>query len=360
MDINVAEAFPPGEFIEEELEERGWTQETLAEIMGVDRQIVSDVIGGRRRISIRTARRLGAAFGTSAEYWLNLQNLYELHVEGQSASDEQLSDVQRRARLNELAPISALQQRGLLPAEPLTAIEAEVCRLFGMDSIHDEPADFRMAARRSNRVADMTRLQRTWVALVRRRAEYMPEVAPFSEDAFREMARKTAQLTREPESLAELPRRFAEVGVRLCHFGALPGSKIDGCTMYLDEAGRQPIVGISGRGKRFDKVLFTILHELAHLACGHVSPDAPVVSEGEHVDGIEREADDLAATWLLPEGLATPPARIRRPWVDEQAAKNGVHPIVVIGRLQHEGRIPWRSALARNAPQATEYLARWA
>ncbi|MDO5730043.1 HigA family addiction module antitoxin [Corynebacterium sphenisci] len=107
MDINVAEVFPPGEFIEEELAERGWPQETLAEIMGVDRQIVSDAIGGRRRISIRTARRLGAAFGTSAEYWLNPQNLYELHVEGRSASDEQLSDVRRRAHLNELAPISA-------------------------------------------------------------------------------------------------------------------------------------------------------------------------------------------------------------------------------------------------------------
>jgi HTH-type transcriptional regulator/antitoxin HigA len=56
-----AETWPPGEFIREELEARGWTARDL----GIDPDMPVDE---------DMAKRLGAAFGTSPEYWLNLQN----------------------------------------------------------------------------------------------------------------------------------------------------------------------------------------------------------------------------------------------------------------------------------------------
>lgn len=71
---------PPGEFIKEELKERGWTQSHLATIMGVPIQRINTIISGKRGITADTAIRLGRAFGTSAEMWMNLQSAYDIHV----------------------------------------------------------------------------------------------------------------------------------------------------------------------------------------------------------------------------------------------------------------------------------------
>jgi HTH-type transcriptional regulator/antitoxin HigA len=78
----VAEVFPPGLFIREELEARGWSQRDLAEILGRPSQAVNAIINGHKQITPRTARELEAAFGSSAEFWLNLEMVYRLHREG--------------------------------------------------------------------------------------------------------------------------------------------------------------------------------------------------------------------------------------------------------------------------------------
>jgi HTH-type transcriptional regulator/antitoxin HigA len=78
-----AAAFPPGDFIREELEARGWTQSDLAVILGRPFQTVNAIINGRKAITSRTARELEAALGPSAEFWMNLETAYQLYKEGQ-------------------------------------------------------------------------------------------------------------------------------------------------------------------------------------------------------------------------------------------------------------------------------------
>src|SRR5512137_1421295 len=73
-----AEVFPPGDFLLEELEARGWSQADLAGILGRSRAAVNEIVTGRRRISPDTAKGLAEAFGTSAELWLNLETTYQL------------------------------------------------------------------------------------------------------------------------------------------------------------------------------------------------------------------------------------------------------------------------------------------
>ena len=76
----VAQIFPPGDFIREEIEERGWTQGTFAEILGRPLQTVNAIINGKKEITPKTAIELAAAFGTSPELWLNLETAYRLAI----------------------------------------------------------------------------------------------------------------------------------------------------------------------------------------------------------------------------------------------------------------------------------------
>ncbi len=70
------QALPPGDFIREELDARGWTQRDLAEIIGRPVQAVSAIVNAKKEITPQTAVALGAALGTSAAFWLNLQTAY--------------------------------------------------------------------------------------------------------------------------------------------------------------------------------------------------------------------------------------------------------------------------------------------
>ena len=78
--IRPAQVFPPGEYIREELEARGWTQSKLAEILGRPFQTVNAIVNGKKEITPQTAVELGAAFGTSPEFFINLEMAYRLSL----------------------------------------------------------------------------------------------------------------------------------------------------------------------------------------------------------------------------------------------------------------------------------------
>ena len=78
MTRSIAEIFPPGEFIRDELDARGWTQGDLADILGRTEPKISELINGKRAITPQTAKELAAAFGTSAHVWLSLEITFQL------------------------------------------------------------------------------------------------------------------------------------------------------------------------------------------------------------------------------------------------------------------------------------------
>jgi addiction module HigA family antidote len=73
-------AIHPGEHLAEELKELGMSAAALARRLDVPTNRVTEILNGRRAITGDTALRLAHFFGTTAEFWLNLQSLYELRV----------------------------------------------------------------------------------------------------------------------------------------------------------------------------------------------------------------------------------------------------------------------------------------
>jgi antitoxin HigA-1 len=75
----------PGEHLKEELEALDMSAAELARQIDVPTNRVTAILNGRRGITGDTALRLSHFFGTSAEFWLSLQSLYELRLAEQKA-----------------------------------------------------------------------------------------------------------------------------------------------------------------------------------------------------------------------------------------------------------------------------------
>jgi len=73
-------AIHPGEHLAEELRELGMSAAELARKLNVPTNRVTGILNGQRAITGDTALRLGHFLGTSPEFWLNLQSLYELRL----------------------------------------------------------------------------------------------------------------------------------------------------------------------------------------------------------------------------------------------------------------------------------------
>ncbi|MCI0443743.1 HigA family addiction module antitoxin [bacterium] len=73
-------AIRPGEHLAEELKELKMSAAELARQLGVPTNRITEILNGQRTISADTALRLAHFFGTSPEFWLNLQSLYELRL----------------------------------------------------------------------------------------------------------------------------------------------------------------------------------------------------------------------------------------------------------------------------------------
>ena len=93
----------PGEHLAEELSEIRISGAELARQIDVPVNRVTGIINGQRAITADTALRLGHWFGTSPEFWLNLQKLYELRLARKEVGDR----VEKIPKLSELQRVKA-------------------------------------------------------------------------------------------------------------------------------------------------------------------------------------------------------------------------------------------------------------
>ncbi|HJY24589.1 MAG TPA: HigA family addiction module antitoxin [Actinomycetes bacterium] len=322
MTINhTPEAFPPGEFLRDELEEREWTVTEFAEILGRPVQAISEILNNKKEITTETAVAIGDALGTSAELWLNLQTAYRLNEQRRQRGGVVVSPVARRARLRDVAPIAKMKARGWLPqTDDLDELESAVCALLDVRSL-DEPPLFAVAARRADTEEPISLEQTAWLARVRVLGRDAEVAAAFDADAFAALAASVPRLLANgPDDLKELPARFAACGVALVFVGD------------------RPVIGLSARGDRFDSLVFTLLHECAHLVLRHITPSTPVIVDDNLDEAqqspIEIQANEQAARWMFPDGFDV--VALRVPAVISAASRHGVHVSLVIGRLQRD------------------------
>ena len=344
-----AEVFPPGEFIREELEARGWNQIDLAAILGRAPRDVSEIITAKRSITPETAKQLAAAFGTDPRLWMNLETAYRLSRVG-NADDS----VSRRARLYEIAPVREMvQRRWIEPSENIEVLEKRVADFFEVTSL-DQPFTFMAhAARKSTSYQTATVPQLAWLFRAKKLSK---AVFPkqFSEKSLGECLKRFKQILPNAEDIRQVPKILSDAGVRFLIVEPLPGTKIDGVCFWLDK--QSPTIAISLRYDRIDWFWRTLLHELAHVQNKdgmnkEVTIDTDLVGERpdpyENKPPSEQRADKFATEFSVPATqLDNFIARVR-PLYSAQKIRGfaantvHVHPGIVVGQLQYRGEISY-------------------
>ena len=339
-----AEVFPPGEFIREEIEERGWTQEDLAEILGRPLRLVNEIIMGKRGITPETANGIAAAFGTSAQFWMNLESMYRLS----QIRTRNTNTVERRARLYSLGPIKEMIKRHWLePSENINILEQRFMEFIRAETLDIAPTFYAHAARKSTPYHTDTPAQTIWLYRARQVAEAMT-ANRYSPNHCSAVVEELRNLTSDPEETRHAPRLLADAGIRLLVVEPLRGSRIDGACFWLSDD--EPVVAISMRYDRIDYFWHTLMHELEHvknqdgLANSNASIDTNRGERTSDQPEYEKQIDSSAAQSLVAQeeledfvNRAGPLYSYRS--ITGFASRMGVHPGIVVGQLQHREEI---------------------
>jgi HTH-type transcriptional regulator/antitoxin HigA len=256
-DRDIAETFPPGEFLSDELDARGWTQTEFAQIIGRPIRVINEIIAAKRGITPETARDFAAALGTTAQLWMNLETAYQL-----SKVPPRAATVTREATLRERFPVREMLKRGWIKAaNTYPELESSVLSYFELRTL-DDAIEFPHAARR-NYGHDLSSIQYAWLFRVRQLALAL-RVSTFSQDKLRNAIPELERLMVEPEEIRHVPKILFDVGVRLVIVEPIPGSKIQGVCFWVND-NTSPVIGLSLKSDFIDKFWFTLWHELSHV-----------------------------------------------------------------------------------------------
>jgi HTH-type transcriptional regulator / antitoxin HigA len=332
----------PGDTVADILEERDISTVEFARRIGQPSEYARDLIRGRVRITSETAHRLEAVLGASATFWITRETQYR----------EDLSRLRREAPLEDEASwLSELPVRDMIrfgwiaPVRNLAEKVAECLRFFDVQDIRTwrntyrdvmESAAFRTSPTFGSRQAAVA----TWL----RRGEIEGESVacnPWDPKKFRAALTELRYLTRkkDPEIfIRELKRRCAECGVAVVIVRAPSGCRVSGATRFVSPT--KALLLLSFRHLSDDHFWFTFFHEAGHLLL-HSKKALFLEGISTISNKEETEANDFAACTLIPNefqqeflSLSADGREVMR-----FAKLAGVSPGIVVGQLQHLGKI---------------------
>lgn len=246
-----------------------------------------------------------------------------------------IQGAERGRRLAQRFPIAAVLERGWIADGTDAQVETAACELLEVSDLGQRPS-FAAAARRSSSGRGASPAETAWLGRIRQIAR----ATPVREYDRRKLAAAAEQLPRllraGPLVLPQAFATLASCGVRVVFCEELQGGKLMGAVTFLEDGG--PVIGLTTRGDRFDSVVFTLLHECAHLVLGHIHQHTGSLLDDEPQAGaaddpLETAADEQASAWLFPDGFDVGRARLD---VEAAAREHAVHPSCVAGRVEYE------------------------
>ncbi len=341
---------PPGETLQDLLDERSMTQAELAERMGRPVKTVNEIVKGKAAITPETSLQLERVLAVPSSFWLIREQKYRERLARAKESERLKPHV---VWMKETFPLKHMCDLGWIEGysrreDRQVDLLRNLLQFFGtasrnqwnaiwMDAAHT--ASFRKSLKFESNPGSIA----AWL----RKGELdaiKVDCTRFHRGRFKEALAEIRLLTTaQPEEF--VPRSVelcARSGVAFVLTPQVKGARVSGATRWLDP--EKALIQLSLRYKTDDQFWFTFFHEAAHLI---LHGKREVFLEGIEDPGQrhhEMEADRFAADFLIPKDKyqdlvdASPPTErsVRR-----FAKDIGVAPGIVVGRLQHDGHVPY-------------------
>lgn len=338
----------PGETLEEVVADRQMTQAELAERMGRPKKTVNEIIQGKAAITPETALQLERVLGVPASFWNNLERNYRDH----QARREEEKRLESSGEWLRKIPVKKMVELGWIEKRNDSVAQArELLNFFGVASPNQWREVFELPQTSFRHTAAFKSEAGCLAAWLRRGALIGQQVrcGPFKRDLFKAALMEARQLTREPAQVfcKALVARCAAAGVAVAFVPELPRCRANGATRWLSP--QKALIQVSLRYKWADIFWFSFFHEAGHVLL-HGKKETFIerraTVQDEALEKKEREADRFASHILIPpaelESLRplAEANRISKVQVKRLAERVGIHPGIVVGRLQHEGWLP--------------------
>ena len=341
----------PGEILEETLEARGIKKTALAERCGITLKTVSQIINGKAPISPSIAIRLERAIGVSASLWSNLNTDYELFV----AREKDHASLYKQKQWVKKFPLQHLSNLGILPRKKnLTENLSNLLSFFGVSTISAWNNFYlapNVAYRRSVAYKSQPESIATWLRIGELMSESV-ECAPFNKKKFKVALSEIRKVTNEPVEIFQkiMIESCRNSGVSLVFVPELPKTHVSGATKWLNT--NKAMIILSLRHKMDDHFWFSFFHEAGHILL-HGKTEV-FIKENNHIEKNEKEveADVFASNILISKSnykKLTSLTKFSRQSISAFAQELDLSPGIIVGRLQHDGLIPysWLNKLKR-------------
>lgn len=334
----------PGEFITEELDARGMTQADLAFVLGWDTGQLNRLLKGKTSITPDTANLLSDALDMPAEFFMNLQQMYDL-----SRAKKADPGVKTRATWS-IFPIREMINRGWIADTESSLLDLQMTRFFNKGDKSEVPfvseAPLMAHAAKKTSYESVSAGQYAWLHRVRQIAETI-ECPLYEEEKLRGLLPTLRSHFVDTDDLPIIPELLLACGVRLILVEPLPGAKIDGVCLWLDG---EPVIGLTNRYDRLDNLCFVLRHEIEHVLRGDGREElfAPIDEFGGNLnsddDGLpdcEKAANLAAAEFCVDQKLLNSFVLRKSPYISEKdmllfAARAQIHPAIIVGQIHHK------------------------
>lgn len=330
-------ASAPGDTIADILEERELSVAQFAQRIGHSLEGVTELLQGRATITLALARQLEQVLGASIEFWMSRDFQFRQDTARLQAAEEDW--------IAEL-PIGDMIKFGWLTPAPHPSDEVAAClRFFDVPSLREwreayaalqEAVAFRTSPSLDSRPVAVA----AWLRQGEIEAATI-DCSPWNAKRFQKSLSEIRTLTRikDPRRfIPELQKCCADSGVAVVVVRAPTGCRASGATRFLSQA--KALLLLSFRYLTDDHFWFTFFHEAGHLLLHGENAlfleGADTLSTAE-----EQEANEFAARSLVPSEFQAALLNLRADSRDviRFARRLGVSPGMVVGQLQHLGRL---------------------
>lgn len=336
----------PGETIADVLEDRGITQIELALRTGVSPAYVSNVIAGKKGISANFAMGLEYALGVPKSFWLNLQTNYESELL-EANEENTITEEERIARESLKDVVKYLRQKGIMPVregkeESILSLRKalQISNIANLGEVIPGGA-FRMATKTTVNPYVLG----AWIRICQIDGADKNLSTKFDKKYTHDLINEIKQLMCQKDVV--IPKDLKAVlerhGIDFSVAENFRGAPVQGYISQKGDGKYQMVLTI--RGSFADIFWFSLFHEIGHIVNGDIAKTAKFLDDGSDHDK-EIAADLYARNMLLsPESYE---AFVKRgdfsiEAIQKYAQSQNVMPYIVIGRLQKEKYLDYRT-----------------